>query len=61
MVKVGTMRYAEGRTKGAWHMDAQKTGAYLAALRKARGLTQQEIAGRLGISRSYVYRHIYCK
>lgn len=24
-------------------------------------LTQQEIAGRLGISRSYVYRHIYCK
>ena len=24
-------------------------------------LTQQEIAGRLGISRSYVYRRIYCK
>jgi transcriptional regulator with XRE-family HTH domain len=35
-------------------MDAQKTGAYLAALRKARGLTQQEIAERLGVSNKTV-------
>ena len=29
-------------------MDAGKTGAYLAALRKARGMTQQEAADQLG-------------
>ena len=31
-------------------MDAGKTGAYLAALRKARGMTQQEAADQLGVS-----------
>ena len=31
-------------------MDAEKTGAYLAMLRKARGMTQQEIADQLGVS-----------
>ena len=31
-------------------MDAEKTGAYLAMLRKARGMTQQEAAGHLGVS-----------
>ena len=31
-------------------MDAKKTGAYLAALRKARGMTQQEAAEQLGVS-----------
>ena len=31
-------------------MDAQRTGAYLAMLRKTRGMTQQEIADELGIT-----------
>ena len=31
-------------------MDAKKTGAYLADLRRARGLTQQEAADQLGVS-----------
>lgn len=35
-------------------MDAVKTGAYLAMLRKARGATQQEIAEQLGISNKTV-------
>lgn len=35
-------------------MDAMKTGAYLAMLRKARGATQQEIADQLGVSNKTV-------
>ena len=35
-------------------MDAKKTGAYLAMLRKTRGMTQQEIADRLGVSNKTV-------
>ena len=35
-------------------MDATKTGSYLAMLRKARGMTQQEAADRLGISNKTV-------
>lgn len=35
-------------------MDAMRTGAYLAMLRKAKGATQQEIAGRLGVSNKTV-------
>ena len=35
-------------------MDAGKTGAYLAALRKARGMTQQEAAEQLGVSNKTV-------
>ena len=35
-------------------MDAQKTGTYLAALRKARGMTQQEAADQLGVSNKTV-------
>ena len=35
-------------------MDAGKTGAYLAALRKARGMTQQEAADQLGVSNKTV-------
>ena len=35
-------------------MDAQKTGAYLAMLRKTRDMTQQEIADRLGVSNKTV-------
>ena len=35
-------------------MDAKKTGAYLAALRKARGMTQQEAAEQLGVSNKTV-------
>ena len=35
-------------------MDAQKTGAYLAMLRKIRRMTQQEIADRLGVSNKTV-------
>ena len=35
-------------------MDAQRTGAYLAMLRKTRGMTQQEIADRLGVSNKTV-------
>ena len=35
-------------------MDAAKTGSYLAALRKTRGLTQQEAAERLGVSNKTV-------
>lgn len=31
-------------------MDAEKTGAYLAMLRKARGMTQQEVAEKLNLS-----------
>ena len=31
-------------------MDAVKTGSYLAALRRAKGLTQQETAEELGVS-----------
>ena len=31
-------------------MDAAKTGAYLAMLRRARGMTQQEAAERLNLS-----------
>lgn len=31
-------------------MDMEKTGQFLAALRKSRGLTQQEVADRLGVS-----------
>ena len=35
-------------------MDAGKTGAYLAALRKARGMTQQEAADQMGVSNKTV-------
>ena len=35
-------------------MDAVKTGAYLAMLRKTRGMTQQEAADRLGVSNKTV-------
>ena len=35
-------------------MDAQKTGAYLAMLRKIKGMTQQEAADRLGVSNKTV-------
>ena len=35
-------------------MDAVKTGAYLATLRKTKGLTQQEAADRLGVSNKTV-------
>lgn len=35
-------------------MDAKKTGAYLAMLRKGMGLTQQEVAERLGVSNKTV-------
>ncbi len=35
-------------------MDTQKTGAYLAVLRKAKGLTQQGSADRLGVSNKTV-------
>ncbi len=35
-------------------MDTKKTGAYLAALRKARGMTQQEAADQLGVSNKTV-------
>ena len=35
-------------------MDAKKTGAYLADLRRARGLTQQEAAEDLGVSNKTV-------
>ena len=35
-------------------MDAQKTGAYLAMLRKIEGMTQQEVADRLGVSNKTV-------
>ena len=35
-------------------MDAVKTGAYLAILRKMKGLTQQEAADRLGVSNKTV-------
>ena len=35
-------------------MDAVKTGAYLAILRKTKGLTQQEAADRLGVSNKTV-------
>lgn len=35
-------------------MDMKKTGAYLAALRKARGMTQQEAADQLGVSNKTV-------
>ena len=31
-------------------MDTMKTGSYLAALRKDAGMTQQEVADRLGVS-----------
>ena len=37
-------------------MDTMKTGSYLAALRKGAGMTQQEVADRLGISQSYISR-----
>ena len=33
-------------------MDTAKTGAYLASLRKAAGMTQQDAADRLGVSAS---------
>ena len=35
-------------------MDATKTGNYLAMLRKMKGMTQQEIADRLGVSNKTV-------
>ena len=35
-------------------MDAQKTGTYLAMLRKTRGMTQQEVADQLGVSNKTV-------
>ena len=35
-------------------MDAEKTGAYLAMLRKIKGMTQQEAAERLGVSNKTV-------
>ena len=35
-------------------MDVQKTGAYLAMLRKIKGMTQQEAADRLGVSNKTV-------
>ena len=31
-------------------MDTMKTDSYLAALRKGAGMTQQEVADRLGVS-----------
>ena len=55
--------------KTSWERFLQMTGwtlepvsyTHLYGLWGQEELTQQEIAGRLGISRSYVYRHIYCK
>lgn len=35
-------------------MDTMKTGSYLAALRKGAGMTQQEVADRLGVSNKTV-------
>ena len=35
-------------------MDTTKTGAYLAMLRKTRGMTQQEVADQLGVSNKTV-------
>ena len=35
-------------------MDTAKTGAYLASLRKNAGMTQQEVADRLGVSNKTV-------
>ena len=35
-------------------MDVQKTRAYLAMLRKIKGMTQQEAADRLGVSNKTV-------
>ena len=35
-------------------MDTAKTGAYLASLRKAAGMTQQDAADRLGVSNKTV-------
>ena len=40
--------------RGGRPMDTKKTGAYLAALRKARGMTQQEAADQLGVSNKTV-------
>lgn len=35
-------------------MGTTKTGSYLAALRKGAGMTQQEVADRLGVSNKTV-------
>ena len=37
-------------------MDMEKTGTYLASLRRGRDMTQQQVADILGISRSYISR-----
>ena len=37
-------------------MNVEKVGAYLASLRRGRGMTQQQVADILHISRSYVSR-----
>ena len=37
-------------------MDMEKTGTYLASLRRGRDMTQQQVADILHISRSYVSR-----
>ena len=38
------------------NIDKEKFGAFVAHLRKEKGLTQREVAAHLGISRSYVSR-----
>ena len=37
-------------------MTKNTIGQFIAALRKANGMTQQEVADRLGISQSYISR-----
>ena len=37
-------------------MEKKTIGAFLAVLRKASGMTQQQVADRIGISRSYISR-----
>ena len=46
---LGTTRKKEAAT-----MDMEKTGTYLASLRRGRDMTQQQVADILHISRSYV-------
>lgn len=55
MAKSGGMCHTDPRkAERGGDMDAIKTGAYLAMLRKARGATQQEIAEQLGVSNKTV-------
>lgn len=42
--------YDRPNTEGEDNMDAKRVGALIAALRRSQGLTQQQLADRIGVT-----------